>query len=215
MRPCSTRIVAITLLSGLTWLVSGSTQARAGFTVSLDSAKAVGSDTQVAYSASIGSTDTLAAGDSFTVFDFAGYVDGTLVAPTGWTGVFSPALNGGTPPPGNAPTTPPNVILTHGDDPAIPNLTFTYIGATPITGPQSITGFSALSSFDTYALKDFTGVLTGNGLKVSSVGAVPAPALGGLPYPAPAPEPSSVVTGAIGLALAGFAYRRHRRTASA
>ena len=123
------------------------------------------------------------------------------------------ATGGGSAP--AVPTAPPSVILTHGDDPAIPNLTFTYVGTKPITGPQSITGFSALSSFDTYVLKDFTGVLTGNGLKVSTVGTVPSPAVGGIPFPSPAPEPSSVVTGAIGLVLAGFAYRRHRRTARA
>lgn len=202
MRHSLTRIVGIALTSGLALFAAATPRAEAGFTVSFDSANAVGSNTKINYTASIGSTDSIVAGDSFRIYDFTGYVGGTVVAPKDWVGSV-----------GADNVAPPSVLLTHGNDVGVPNLTFTYTGTTPITGPSTLGGFSALSSFNTYAIKDFTGTVSGGGLRVSSVGGIQSPVLGGIPFPAPAPEPSSLISGAIGLVVAGLAYRRRRRTA--
>src|SRR3954452_12112858 len=59
------------------------------------------------------------AGDFFTVYDFGGLVDGTIVAPADWTAAV---VKVGPTPPGTNPA----------DDSAIDNLTFTYTGSSPI-----------------------------------------------------------------------------------
>jgi MYXO-CTERM domain-containing protein len=196
------RTVSIALSYGLAWLVLGLPQARAGFTVTLDGTTASGTNTQFNYSASIGTGDSIVAGNTFTIYDFSGLVPGSLKAPDGWSGSTATT------------TPPPNVLLTHGDDPAVPNLTFTYNGSSTISGPASVTGFSALSVFsDAKTTKDFVGVIGRPGVNlVSSVGDVQTPG-DGLPSPAPAPEPSSLISGGIGLLLAGLAVARRRRAA--
>lgn len=71
----------------------------------------------------------------FTIYDFAGYVAGSIVAPTNWSA--SAQLVGQTP-----------VGVTVPDDPNVWNLTFTYTGAATITGiGQTFTGFSAESIY--------------------------------------------------------------------
>jgi hypothetical protein len=197
------RIVTSSLSCGLAWLVLGLPEARAGFTVSLDSTNPSGSNTQFNYSASISNGDSIVSGNNFTVYDFTGYVTGSVTAPTGWSASV-----------GNT-TPPPNVLLSHGDDPALPNLTFTYNGSAPIAGSATVTGFSALSNDNLpLSTKDFVGVsgAVGQGL-VNTVGDVQVPGILGLPSPAPAPEPSSLVSVGTGLLLAGLAYRLHLRRA--
>lgn len=145
-------------------------------------------------------------GDSFQLIDFQGLVANSLTAPTGWT---ADAPSAGV-------TPAPNILLVNGNDPAIPDLTFTYNGDTPITGPVTISGFSAASTFGigSTTFKDFTGVTTSvGGGRISSVGEVRVPSAG-LISPSPAPEPASMVSAAIGLAFAGLYYRRRTRAAA-
>lgn len=74
--------------------------------------------------------------DFFTIYDILGLVAGSVTAPAGWT-VSVQNL-------GIDPTfaSPPS-----GDNPAIPNVTFTYTGAAPILGPSASIGtFTFLSS---------------------------------------------------------------------
>src|SRR5437762_4053345 len=59
----------------------------------------------------------LAAGDGFTIFDFGGYVAGSIAAPVDWT--LSAALTGS-----------PFGASSGVDDPALTNLTFTCTGTT-------------------------------------------------------------------------------------
>jgi hypothetical protein len=83
------------------------------------------------------------------------------------------------------PVPPPNVILSQGDDPALPNITFTYEGSTPILGTADIFGFEAHSTnlLSNNALKDAVGLSTNvSGGSVSSVNLVLAP---GTPAPVP------------------------------
>ena len=82
-------------------------------------------------------------GDSFTIYDFGGLVNGSVMAPANWT--FSSANSG----PMHSDTNP------H-DSAAIPNLTFTYTGTTALPGQQGLGNFSALSTFGTSMMGDFT-----------------------------------------------------------
>jgi hypothetical protein len=76
----------------------------------------------------------LVAGDGFTIFDFGGYVLGSIVAPANWTA--SVAIIGS--PYGNSVT---------GDSGQF-NLTFTYTGPTitQTVGAQTFTGFRATTT---------------------------------------------------------------------
>ena len=74
-------------------------------------------------------------GSFFTIYDFVGYVPGSVKAPAGWTAQV--AFVGLTP----STQIPP-------DSPTIHNLTFVYTGATsPDKGPLNVSGFSAESTF--------------------------------------------------------------------
>jgi hypothetical protein len=74
----------------------------------------------------------LDAGDGFTIFDFDGYVAGSIAAPVDWT-------------PSTALTGSPFGASLGLDDPALINLTFTYNGPTinQAIGAQTFTGFTA------------------------------------------------------------------------
>jgi hypothetical protein len=76
-------------------------------------------------------------GSFFTIYDFVGYVPGSVKAPAGWTAQVADT--------GLTPSTqiPP-------DNATISNLTFVYTGTTsPDVGPINLSGFSALSTYGT------------------------------------------------------------------
>jgi len=74
-------------------------------------------------------------GSFFTIYDFVGYVPGSVKAPPGWTAQVA-----------KTGLTPSTQIPT--DSATITNLTFVYTGATsPDKGPINLSGFSALSTF--------------------------------------------------------------------
>jgi hypothetical protein len=191
------------ILAGLALWLSGTDPARAGFTVTLNSTSPSGSNTAFNYSASISSGDQINPGDFFRIYDFSGLV-GTPTAPAGWTVSVQ----------NSSPTPPPNVILVHGDDPAIPNLIFTYAGTSPILGGTTITGFQAVStqSGGNLTTKDFVGrdtVASGSsgGTAVDSRGDVSVPAV------AAVPEPTGLVSASLGVLAFGaaFGYRNRRK----
>jgi len=184
-------------------LVAG-TDARAGFTILLDSTTPSGANTTFNFSASIAPDDSIVSGNFFRVYDFNGYVGGTAVAPAGWTTSIA----------NSNPTPPPSVLLTHGDDPALPNVTYTYTGAVPIVGPTTITGFSADSIYGlSTTIKDFVGQDTkATGPQAGSL----VDSRGDIAVPGPAvPEPSGLITMSLGTILFGavFAYRNRRKPA--
>jgi hypothetical protein len=203
----SSRKIAGAVACGVAWLLLGSVDARAGFTIVLDStAPNGGGATVFDYSAKIAGGDSIVAGDYFRIYDFGGYVAGSAVAPAGWSvSVSNYDLS-----------LPPTLSLSHGDDAAIPNLTFTYTGTTPITGATSVIGFSALSPYgQSLTLKNFVGTnhsSTVVGGIVDSIGDVLVPSVGSI-FPAPAPEPASVISTGLGLALAGLYFTRRGRCA--
>ncbi len=71
--------------------------------------------------------------DYLTIYDFAGYVAGSIFAPAGWTATTQ-----------MVGPTPADVIAT--DDPTVVNLLFYWTGAT-IFGPQDLGNFGALSIY--------------------------------------------------------------------
>jgi len=86
----------------------------------------------------------LAAGDGFTIFDFDGYVAGSIAAPVDWT-------------PSTALTGSPFGASSGVDDPALTNLTFTYTGATVnrAIGATTFMGFNANTTFTAQASDDW------------------------------------------------------------
>lgn len=139
-------------------------------------------------------------GDSFTIYDFAGLVGGSIVSPVDWS--FS--SSGATPPPlGTNPT----------DDPALPNLTFTYSGANPIVGQQGLGNFWALSDYDTVGAGDFTSSshLQVDGRVENNITGTDVPTSPDEPPPPnDTPEPATLALFGLGLPVVG-AYRLWRR----
>jgi len=146
------------------------------------------------YAANVTVDETVNPGDFFTIYDFGSIAPGSNTQPTGWT--FSQALLG--------PTAP---LTTPTDNPNILNLTWTYNGATPISGSAALGMFSVITSTDQLKVGQFTAEATRSGgpdagTKVSNVGTVSVPV----------PESSSLVP-IIGVcvvaALSRFVRRQH------
>ncbi len=122
--------------------------ASAAITPALDGSPTVsGADFKWTYQISVDSLEQLvkasstpcssavACGSFFTIYDFVGYVPGSVKAPPGWKAQV--ALVGLTP----STQIPPDSATKY-------NLTFVYTGATsPDKGPLDLSGFSALSTF--------------------------------------------------------------------
>jgi hypothetical protein len=146
--------------------------------------------------------------DFFTIYDFAGFVDGSIdvtLAP-GWTG-FS--TNVGVDVPGTSPGTPPYP----GDAPAITNLVFVWEGGL-LAAPGPVGLFSARSTFgQSTNQSSYVGQSTNNtgrpgidGDAMGNIGTVDTPGDIGEP---PIPEPGTM--GLMGSALLGLGALRLRR----
>ncbi|MEP6602483.1 MAG: hypothetical protein ABJB69_00885 [Spartobacteria bacterium] len=106
-------------------------------------------------------------GDYFTLYDFGAFTAGSNMQPAGWT-FFSSLLG----------TTPAQVNAT--DNPSLLNLTWTYTGATPITGSAFLGNFSVIAGTDQLRTADFAAEATRStgpnaGTKVDNIGRVSVP----------------------------------------
>jgi hypothetical protein len=138
----------------------------------------------------------LTKGDSVTIYDFHGFVPGSIQVPAGWAATW-------------ARTTPPpsSVQLLLGDDPTEFDLTFTWLEADVVNpGPNDLflASFSAQSRFTASQYLVETYQSTSN--TVPAVGSTGQIYING---PAvPVPEPSGFVLAGIG--VASILWRRCR-----
>ena len=162
-----------------------------------------GSDYIYSYDASFGPDEGLRTGDSLILFDFAGYVSGSVFGTGDWAGTTQ--LSSMTP------------YITPGqtDDPTIPNLVFTYTGPDFQTsgGPYAaytISGLGAVSTILTTKLDAFTSFTTKNNPAPSS--GTQLIQLGVTQVPGLVPEPASWAMMILGFGLVGIATRRRAST---
>ena len=142
------------------------------------------------------------ANDGFTIFDFGGYVAGSIVAPADW--VPSTALSGS---PFGASAGP--------DDPTLTNLTFTYIGATinKKIGAETFTGFNASTTFTLDTAEDWRSQ---DHDAMSHLLATPASGTILVPAPGPAVPDGGATVALLGIGLTGLeAMRRLLRARKA
>lgn len=152
---------------------------------------------QFSYQANFSDGEGVKNGSTFVIFDFAGYVPGSVFSPYADLVASSELLSAGLP-------TSPDFT----DDPTISNLRFTYTGASLLNlSNASFSGLNAVSVLSGIAQDGFGAVTVKSsgpllGSKVYSAGLVSVPS--GIPEPA-----------AWGMMLAGFgltgaAMRRRR-----
>jgi hypothetical protein len=140
----------------------------------------------------------ISAGDYFTIYDFAGLVSGTNNQPENW--VFSES---------NLGPVPAGVLPT--DNPALPNLTWTYAGPTIATGQLGLGNFWAISAYSEATDSAFTARThrTSDGRIDTNITdtVVPVPTA----TPPGVPEPGTLVLAALGVPFLGLARRLRRR----
>jgi len=141
----------------------------------------------------------------FTIYDFNGYIAGSIQAAPGWSG--STQLTGRDPSGLGAPGAP-----YPADDPTTVNLVFTWDGGAPVTGPQDLGIFSARSTLSLEKLASYQGQSTNNtggmadGTLMGNRGQVETPT----GQEDVIPEPGTMAL--LGSALLGLGVLRHRRS---
>jgi len=150
-----------------------------------------GGNSRWTYAIVLPTDSQLQSGDYFTIYDFGGLIAGSTTAPTGWSVSIA-----------NLGTTPD--LLNPTDNGSIPNLTFTYSGATINTGQTGLGNFWADSAFSSSTDSYFTARThrTSDGRPDSNITetVVPVPTA-----PPSLPEPTTLALAILGLPLLGVA----------
>jgi len=177
-------------------------------TVFLENVTPAASQYTFSYGGSLSPTEGVKSGSILVVYDFAGYVAGSIAATSPFVTAVTALSN-------------PGLILDPAftDDPNIPNLVFTYTGpdfqtnpAAPGTYPAlSFTGLSARSIFKNVNLDGFSTLTVKNtlfeaGTQVFSTGSVGVPSA--------VPEASTWGLMIVGIGIVGGTMRRRRKSAS-
>lgn len=152
---------------GLAVLTAMNFSVRANIIPTLSSITPAGSNFDWNYSVNVTLDQKVVTGDYFTIYDFGTVISGSVKMPSGWT--FSSSLVG---------TTPSRVNPI--DSPTIFNLTWTYVGATTITGASPLGVFTAGTATNLLRTGDFAAEATRStgpetGTKIDNVGNVSVP----------------------------------------
>jgi len=181
------------------------TAAHASVIPVLDSVTPVGSEFEFSYAGTLAGDQGLVDGSELVIFDFSGYVLGSISP-----GIYGPDLIAFTE---NTSTLPPP--FGEDDDPLIPNLVFKWVGA-PFNasgGPFAdvdFAGLTARSIFGATRLDGFTALtVTNNGAATGK----PASNTGfvGVPDGIVVPEPASWALLILGFGGVGAALRTRKR----
>jgi hypothetical protein len=190
------RLFAVGLLAVLAVCVAS--PARAGLLPVQVSVTPDGGNYRWTYAIVLPTDSMLQSGDYFTIYDFGGFVPSSVAAPDGWA--VATADVGSTP-----------GRLDPADDPALPNLTFTYTGPTINTGQTGLGNFWADSTFSQSADSFFTAQThrTSDGRPDSNITetTVPVPVASSIG----APEPTTLALAGLGLPVVGLARLVRRR----
>lgn len=191
-------VVAAAVLGALVLAPS----ARAGMIPTAVSVLNDGSNFRWTYGVVVTTDVNVKPGDSFTIYDFSGLVDDSIVAPVGWD--VTKAMVG------------PDRFGTHpADDAGLANLTFTYHGDSPIVGQAGLGNFSAISTLSDSVTGDFTSTAHRqvDDRAESNITTTDVPVSPQSPPPiGDTPEPATLAMLGLGLPVAGLArYLKNRK----
>ncbi|MEY2530069.1 MAG: hypothetical protein QOI96_154 [Verrucomicrobiota bacterium] len=146
--------------------IVGMATANADIIPTLSSTSPTGGNFTWNYSSNVTVNQMVTSGDFFTIYDFGSFATGSNLQPVGWT--FSSSLIGTNP-----------ALVSPVDDPTKLNLTWTYIGAQPITGSAALGIFSVITNTNQTRTSDFASSATKtsdpNGSKVANIGSISVP----------------------------------------
>ena len=171
--------------------------ARAGMIPVQVSVTPDGSNFRWTYAVVVTTSVNVNPGDSFSIYNFSGLVNGSISAPSGWTAMVSNLA----PRPGTNPQQDANV----------PDVTFTYNGSSPISGQQGLGNFMIDSTQQASGQTDFTSTTHRqiDGRVETNITTTDAPTGSTNPVSG-TPEPSTLALLGLGLPLLGV-FRALRR----